>query len=205
MTRRPSRSGRAPDTDGGLPTGTTPSGGDSPKKSVRLFGSLGTDGYHIRATDAINSETFIEFLQELLKTCPKFVMVPDNASCHKSKMVTEFVESTDGRHPAGVPAPVHPAAEPHRDAVERAQAAALGQVLSVRRGTQKSHNGPCRQRRDETRQVNVLPDATIPRGSGCAPSPDLVRTLGITARKAAFFSLKLRRHTPRADKIQKIV
>ena len=66
------------------------------KKSVRLFGSLGTDGYHIRTTDAINPETFIEFLQELLKTCPKFVMVPDNASCHKSKMVTEFVESTDG-------------------------------------------------------------------------------------------------------------
>ena len=66
------------------------------KKSVRLFGSLGTDGYHIRTTDAINSETFIEFLQELLKTCPKFVMVLDNASCHKSKMVTEFVESTDG-------------------------------------------------------------------------------------------------------------
>ena len=29
--RRPSRSGRAPDTDGGLPTGTTPSGRDSPK------------------------------------------------------------------------------------------------------------------------------------------------------------------------------
>ena len=66
------------------------------KKSVRLFGSLGTDGYHIRTTDAINSETFIEFLQELLKTCPKFVMVLDNASCHKSKTVTEFVESTDG-------------------------------------------------------------------------------------------------------------
>ena len=66
------------------------------KKSVRLFGSLEADGYHIRTTDAINSETFIEFPQELLKTCPKFVMVPDNASCHKSKMVTEFVESTDG-------------------------------------------------------------------------------------------------------------
>ena len=50
----------------------------------------------IRTTDAINSEAFIEFLQELLKTCPKFVMVLDNASCHRSKMVTEFVESTDG-------------------------------------------------------------------------------------------------------------
>ena len=66
------------------------------KKSVRLFGSLGADGYRIRITDAINSETFIKFLQDLLKTCPKFVMVPDNASCHKSKTVTEFAESTGG-------------------------------------------------------------------------------------------------------------
>ena len=66
------------------------------KKSVKLFGALGTDGYRIRATDAINSETFIAFLQDLLKTYPKFAMVLDNASCHHSKMVTEFVESTDG-------------------------------------------------------------------------------------------------------------
>ncbi len=66
------------------------------KKSVRLFGSLGTDGYRIRTTDAINSETFIAFLQEMLKAYPKFVMILDNASCHKSKMVAEFVDSTDG-------------------------------------------------------------------------------------------------------------
>ena len=57
---------------------------------------MGTDGYRIRITDAINSETFIEFLQDLLKTCPKFVMILDSVSCHKSKMATEFVESTDG-------------------------------------------------------------------------------------------------------------
>ena len=66
------------------------------KKSVRLFGSLGTDGYRIRITDAINSEVFIAFLQDLLKTYPKFIMVLDNASCHRSKAVTEFVDSTDG-------------------------------------------------------------------------------------------------------------
>ena len=40
--------------------------------------------------------TFIAFLQEVLKACPKFVMILDNASCHKSKMAAEFVESTDG-------------------------------------------------------------------------------------------------------------
>ncbi len=35
------------------------------KKSAKLIGSLGSDGYRIRAIDAINSETFIEFLQDL--------------------------------------------------------------------------------------------------------------------------------------------
>ena len=50
----------------------------------------------IRAIDAINSETFIEFLQDLLKTYPKLILVMDNASCHHSRMVTEFVESTGG-------------------------------------------------------------------------------------------------------------
>ncbi len=66
------------------------------KKSAKLIGSLGSDGYRIRAIDAINSETFIEFLQDLLKTYPKLILVMDNASCHRSKMVAEFVESTGG-------------------------------------------------------------------------------------------------------------
>ena len=66
------------------------------KKSAKLIGSLGSDGYRIRAIDAINSETFIEFLQDLLKTYPKLILVMDNASCHHSRMVTEFVESTGG-------------------------------------------------------------------------------------------------------------
>ena len=68
----------------------------SSKKSAKLFGSLGTDVYRIRTTDAISSETFIAFQQDLLKTYPKFIMVLDNASCHRSKVVTEFVDSTDG-------------------------------------------------------------------------------------------------------------
>ncbi len=66
------------------------------KKSAKLIGSLGSDGYRIRAIDAINSETFIEFLQDLLKAYPKLILVMDNASCHHSRMVTEFVESTGG-------------------------------------------------------------------------------------------------------------
>ena len=66
------------------------------KKSAKLIGSLGYDGYRIRAIDAINSETFVEFLQDLLKMYPKLILVMDNASCHRSKAVAEFVESTGG-------------------------------------------------------------------------------------------------------------
>ena len=132
------------------------------KKSAKLIGSLGSDGYRIRAIDAINSETFIEFLQDLLKTYPKLILVMDNASCHRSKMVTEFVESTGGAIRLGVPAPVHPAAEPHRDAVGRTQAAALRQVLPIRREAQRNRSVPGRKRRDETRQVDVLPDSVTP-------------------------------------------
>ena len=50
----------------------------------------------IRVIDAINLETFIEFLQDLLKTYPKFIMILYNASCHRSKAVTKFVKSTGG-------------------------------------------------------------------------------------------------------------
>ena len=45
---------------------------------------MGTNWCIIRTTDAINSKTFIAFLQELLKTCPKFVMIRDNADMHST-------------------------------------------------------------------------------------------------------------------------
>ncbi len=48
--------------------------------SVKRFGALGRDGFYMRPADALNSETFIEFLKELRQTHPKFVIMLDNAA-----------------------------------------------------------------------------------------------------------------------------
>ena len=67
------------------------------KKSVKMFGVLGEDGYRIRVADALNSDTFIDFLKWLLKTIPKFALILDNAGYHTSNKVSKFIESTNGR------------------------------------------------------------------------------------------------------------
>ena len=67
------------------------------KKSARMFGVLGKDGYLIRVVDALNSETFKDFLRYLLTAYTMFVLILDNASYHKSNTLTEFVESTKGK------------------------------------------------------------------------------------------------------------
>ena len=67
------------------------------KKSVKMFGVLGKDGYRIRVADALNSETFKYFPRYLLTAYAKFVPILDNASYHRSGTVTEFVESTKGK------------------------------------------------------------------------------------------------------------
>ena len=66
------------------------------KQSVKMFGALGKDGFYMRPADALNSETFIEFLKELQQTYPKFAMILDNAGYHKSLMVSRFIGSTGG-------------------------------------------------------------------------------------------------------------
>ena len=132
------------------------------KKSAKLIGSLGSDGYRIRAIDAINSETFIEFLQDLLKAYPKLILVMDNASCHHSRMVAEFVESTGGAIRLVFLPPYTPQLNPIEMQWGNAQAAALRQVLPIRREAQRNRSVPGRKRRDETRQVDVLPDSVTP-------------------------------------------
>ena len=66
------------------------------KQSVKMFGALGKDGFYMRPADALNSETFIEFLKELRRAYPKFVMILDNAGYHKSRMASRFIESAGG-------------------------------------------------------------------------------------------------------------
>ena len=62
-------------------------------KSIRMFGAMSKDRLIVKAVDAANSETFREFLEENRRDHPKFYMVLDNASCHKSKTIQKYVES----------------------------------------------------------------------------------------------------------------
>ena len=66
------------------------------KKAVSLLGIMGTDTLYVRVADSANSETFKEFLEDVRKSHPKFYMVLDNASYHKSHKIREYVAGTGG-------------------------------------------------------------------------------------------------------------
>ena len=75
------------------------------KKSVSVFGVLGSDSLHIRTVDACNSKTFKGCLWEMLLIYPKILLILDNASYHKSDAVTMFVKANvDRLMPAFLPA-----------------------------------------------------------------------------------------------------
>ena len=66
------------------------------RESVRIFGAMSEDEIRIKIVDSTNSETFHEFLDEIRRDHPRFCMILDNASYHKSKAVREYVGSTRG-------------------------------------------------------------------------------------------------------------
>ena len=66
------------------------------RATVKMFGALGRKGHHIRVVDALNSDTFIDFLKWLLETIPKFAIILDGAGYHRSNKVSKFIESTNG-------------------------------------------------------------------------------------------------------------
>ena len=80
--------------------GWRPTGGRETSKttfstrSIRMFGAMSKDRLIISIVDSANSETFQEFLEEIRRDHPKFYMVLDNASCHKSKAIRKYLEST---------------------------------------------------------------------------------------------------------------
>ena len=57
---------------------------------------MSEDELRIKIVDRANPETFQEFLEEIRKDRPRFCMILNNASYHKSKAVREYVESTGG-------------------------------------------------------------------------------------------------------------
>ena len=79
--------------------GWRPTGGRETSKttfstrSIRMFGAMSKDRLIISIVDSANSETFQEFLEGIRRDHPKFYMVLDNASCHKSKAIQKYVKS----------------------------------------------------------------------------------------------------------------
>ena len=111
------------------------------KKSVSVFGVLGLDSIHIRTVNACNSETFKGFLRAMLCIHPKILLILDNAP---SQVGNRHRVRQGQRGPAqtGVPARLHPAAQPDRAAVERPQEGdARGQVFCVGRRSEGGHRG----------------------------------------------------------------
>ena len=63
------------------------------KESVKVFCAVGEGRLHVWTADATNSKTFVTMLRRPHRKYPKFVMVLDNASYHKSATVRKYVES----------------------------------------------------------------------------------------------------------------
>ena len=63
------------------------------KKSVKVFCAVGENELNVRPADAANSDEFADALKELHGKHPKFVMVLDNASYHKSHTVRKYLEA----------------------------------------------------------------------------------------------------------------
>ena len=58
-----------------------------------MFGAMSKDRLIISIVDSTNSETFQEFLEGIRRDHPKFYMVLDNVSFHKSKSIQKYVKS----------------------------------------------------------------------------------------------------------------
>ena len=82
--------------------GWRPTGGRETSKttfstrSIRMFGAMSKDRLIISIVDSTNSETFQEFLEGIRRDHPKFYMVLDNVSFHKSKSIQKYVKSAGG-------------------------------------------------------------------------------------------------------------
>lgn len=66
------------------------------RKVCKIFGALSADDLELHATDKLNSSEFISFVKTLYKKHGPIILIVDNATYHKSKMVKEFIKTTNG-------------------------------------------------------------------------------------------------------------
>ena len=66
------------------------------KQSLKVFGALSDGKLYLMYEDSTSSEMFIKFLKEIHKKYGKIALVTDNATSHKSKLVKQYLKSTNG-------------------------------------------------------------------------------------------------------------
>ena len=127
--------------------------------TVKMFGALGRKGHHIRVVDALNSDTFMDFLKMLQETYPKFVYVLGNASCHRSEKVNRFTGSTGGDIVLVFLPPYAPQLNPveiqWRDLKRLLAGQCFKSLEDLRRNRDHSGQG------DETRQDHGIPNRSV--------------------------------------------
>ena len=67
------------------------------RKLCSISGAVGPGGIKLHATDRLGGGEFINFLKMLYEEYGPFILIPYNASYHKSAAVNEFLESVGGR------------------------------------------------------------------------------------------------------------
>ena len=61
-----------------------------------MFGALGRNVLHVMAADSTKSAVFKVFLEALRQKYGRVAFVTDNAKSHKSQLIQEYLESTNG-------------------------------------------------------------------------------------------------------------
>ena len=67
------------------------------RQRFTVLGILGSGTLYFRFYEKTNSDAFIDFLKHAYKEYGKFYLIVDNASCHKSKKVKQFLEEMDDK------------------------------------------------------------------------------------------------------------
>lgn len=69
--------------------------------SIKVYGAISVDErprWHFRFAERFNSETYLDFLKQLVRGNPRKVfLVADNVGYHKSRVVTEWLTSNSDR------------------------------------------------------------------------------------------------------------
>lgn len=92
-----------------------------------VYGALSLDGKQLfRQDDKFDSQSFIEYLEQVKKKFKKFVMIVDRATQHRSRMVEEYLQRNVGT----IKVEYFPVGSAYLNAVEECWRQGKGNILS---------------------------------------------------------------------------